>query len=283
MQIGYDVPSWFKGVYQDKAPVRTCARPWKMVHEKQAEVAVVCCHGFTGYPGELGRPGSDLYDAGFDVWAMRYSGHGTSQKDFLATSDEDWLDTARNCMRDITSRYDKVYLVGHSMGGSIAIILASEFPVERMALIAPALDMKALDTWWKRTRLAVAHPFIKKISIPWKSDPDVQYNCEFGEDDDAYLGAQYWSYLFPRQSWDLYKLAKEAKRVLPSVKADTLSLSGGLDKAVWESSSVLVTDKPMGKNKHLHIPKATHLMPYDKDKVVQDQAMYAIRDWMLGR
>ena len=40
---------------------------------------------------------------------------------------------------DIKARCDTVHLVGHSMGGILAVLLASRFPVGKLVLVAPAL------------------------------------------------------------------------------------------------------------------------------------------------
>ncbi|MCH3907557.1 MAG: alpha/beta fold hydrolase [Sphaerochaeta sp.] len=281
MHISYDVPDWSAGWYQDKAPVRRCARPWKMVHDAPSDVAVLLCHGYTGYPGELIRPGIDLYDAGFDCYAVRYPGHGTSGDDFQRSGREDWLGTAENAYQDLASRYHEVYLVGHSMGGSVAVLLSSRHPeVKKMALIAPALVMKSLATGWRKFQLTFAQVFSpKKIAVPWNRDPGYHFLYEGDPDDDAYLGSQYWSWLFPRKVWDLHRMCVEAVKALDAVKADTLVLTGGKDDAVDRKAGEMVAAKPLGKNRHVHLPNATHLIPYDKDKASQDQGMGEIVTW----
>ena len=41
---------------QSRQPVRRCAQPIELVHTDASSRAVVCLHGFTGYPGELALP-----------------------------------------------------------------------------------------------------------------------------------------------------------------------------------------------------------------------------------
>ncbi len=65
--------------------------------------------------------------------------------------------------------------------------------------------------------------------------------------------------------------------------ADTLSISGGRDATIPQEVSILVTSKPKGVNKHLHIEEAGHLMPYDKNIDAQNEAMAAVVAWMEGR
>ena len=82
-------------------------------------------HGYRGIPGELVRPAIDLYEAGFDVFVPRLPGHGTSWQDFTRTRSRDWMGLAENALKDLSRRYDKVHLLGHSMGTAMAAILSA--------------------------------------------------------------------------------------------------------------------------------------------------------------
>ncbi len=278
MQITYEFPNVTEHHYQDKAPVRKCARPWAMVHPEAVGKAVLLCHGYTGYPGELIRPGLDLYDAGFDVYCPRYPGHGTSSTDFLASKAEDWIGTAYDAFAYLARRYDHIGVVGHSMGGAIATIIADAFDADTLALIAPALVIPSLPVMQVR----FLRHFIKRRRVAWESDPAYHMYYEGEAGDDAFLGSQYWSYQYPAGIWQLERVRRQAVAAIDHLIADTLSISGGQDHTIPQEASVLVTSKQKGVNKHLHIPEAGHLMPYDKDMQAQNTAMAAVVAWMLG-
>ena len=143
LHISYEVPDWNQGCYRDVAPVIPAARAWQMVHHDTSDIAVVLLGGYCGYPGELVRPGIDLYDRGYDVFCPREPGCGTSAADFQHTGWRDWYQSAENCYLDVRSRYQIVYVAGHSMGGLTAIRLAHRALVTRLVLLAPALDVAA--------------------------------------------------------------------------------------------------------------------------------------------
>lgn len=279
MHISYDVLAWDTNHYQDKAPVRKCARSWQMIHQEKAEKAVLLVHGFSGYPGELIRPGVDLYEAGFDCYAPRMPGHGTSGDDFLSSKAEDWIGTIYDAYALLAQSYESVYLVGHSMGGAIATIIADAFDSERLALLAPALIIPSIPVW----KLRLFRHFVKRQKVEWKSDPEYHFYYEGDEGDDEFLGSQYWSYIFPPAVWELERVRRQAIASLDNLKADTLVISGGLDKTVPQSASRLVAEKPKGDNKHLHIPAASHFMPYDKDLPAQDKVVKSVVDWFLKK
>ncbi|MGE4583785.1 MAG: alpha/beta hydrolase [Sphaerochaeta sp.] len=278
MNITYEVPDWTEHHYQDKAPVRRCARAWAMVHPDAVGKAVLLCHGYTGYPGELIRPGKDLYEKGYDVYCPRYPGHGTSATDFLASKAEDWIGTAYDAYAYLAQRYEQVSLVGHSMGGAIATIIADAFDVDTLALLAPALVIPSLPV----TQIRLLRFFIKRKKVSWQSDPEYRLQYEGDADDDEYLGSQYWSYLYPKGLWELERVRRQAVACLDHLVSDVLSVSGGLDKTIPQEASVLITSRDKGLNKHLHIPQIGHLMPYDKNQEAQDQAMAAVVSWIEG-
>jgi len=278
MHITYDVPNWNNNYYQDVQPVRACARAWAMLHDKKAKEAVLLCHGYTGYPGELIRPGLDLYEAGFDVFCPRYPGHGTSASDFLNSKAEDWIGAAYDAFVDVASRYDRVLLCGHSMGGAVATIIADAFDVDTLALLAPALKIPSLVP----SQVRFMKLFIKRKKTGWQQDPGYVFHYEGDESDDLFLGSEYWSYNYPSAVWELERVRRQAVACLDHLRADTLSVSGGLDKTIPQDASILVVSKPNGTNKHLHLVNASHLMPYDKDLSAQDQAMKAVVDWLTG-
>ncbi|ADY13777.1 alpha/beta hydrolase [Sphaerochaeta globosa] len=279
MQITYEVPNFAEHHYQDKAPIRKCARPWAMVHDEAVKKAVLLCHGYTGYPGELIRPGTDLFEAGFDVYCPRYPGHGTSGKDFLSSKAEDWIGTAYDAFAYLAQRYEHVSLVGHSMGGAIATIIADAFDADTLALLAPALVIPSLPA----TQVRILRHVVKRKKVAWKADLEYHFHYEGDADDDAFLGSEYWSYQFPKGIWELERVRRRAVASIDHVLADTLSISGGLDPTIPEEASVLVTSKPKGVNKHLHIKTIGHLMPYDKNIDAQNEAMAAVVAWMQGK
>jgi carboxylesterase len=171
MHITYDISDFAEHHYQDKAPVRKSARPWAMIHEEAVAKAVLLCHGYTGYPGELIRPGTDLFAAGFDVYCPRYPGHGTSGNDFLASRAEDWIGTAYDAFAYLAQRYEHVSVVGHSMGGAIATIIADAFDADTLALLAPALVIPSLPVMQVRLLRHV----IRRKKVDWQPDPDYRF------------------------------------------------------------------------------------------------------------
>jgi carboxylesterase len=257
--------------------VRRCAMPIVMIHEPRASRAVVGFHGFTGYAGELALPAQRLFEAGFDVFVPRYPGHGTNGDDFLQSNGKQWLAEAERQYLEIAPLYNEVSFIGHSMGGIIGVILAQRHAIKRMVLYAPALQIPGIPV----ATLSVARFFITRKAKPWERDPSYQFFDDRDSDDDEFLGNQYWSFNYPRQIYELEKLRRKAVKALPSMETDTLVFTGGEDPTIPQSAGSMVLNDGKGKNNWVHLPKGTHLIPYDRDDMTREEAMDRTVSWLL--
>ncbi|MCL2695692.1 MAG: alpha/beta fold hydrolase [Clostridiales bacterium] len=97
-----------------------------------AESIVVFIHGFMGGPGQFADWLEAVYAAGYSVAALLLPGHGGSAPEFARASRADWLACVQAEVDRWAAKYEKVYLVGHSMGGLLAL-LASTWTVPEIA------------------------------------------------------------------------------------------------------------------------------------------------------
>lgn len=92
------------------------------------EIGVVCVHGFTGTPYEMRYLGEQLAHAGFTVHGVRLPGHGTRVADLEATRWTDWEDAVEDAFDTLAMLCKRVAVVGQSLGGLLALHLASRRP-----------------------------------------------------------------------------------------------------------------------------------------------------------
>lgn len=121
-------------------------------------LGVLMVHGFGGSPASMRPIGERLAHDGLSVAAPRLPGHGTSVEDFGASRWRDWVAEAERGLDDLRGRCERVVILGHSLGGSIALHLAAERPgdVDGLALTNPYLrDPRLLlvpvGRWFLRT------------------------------------------------------------------------------------------------------------------------------------
>jgi len=111
---------------------------------KGSNKGVLLIHGFTGSPFVLRFLGEHLNKkGGYTVKAPLLKGHGTSIEDMEKASWKDWIDDVKNAHKELEKECSKVYVVGYSMGGLLAIILASGVNPDKLVLIAPTLIIQS--------------------------------------------------------------------------------------------------------------------------------------------
>ena len=239
--------------------IRRCARPQKL---GSGDIAVLGLHGFMGYPGELSYPARKLADAGFTVAIPRHPGHGTCGEDFNLSNGEQWFRSVVDSYLELKSSHEKVHVMGHSMGGVLAILLASLFPVEKMVLMAPAVKL-----YPPLFMTELVSPFVNKIpnKPEWAPDPSVQFLDDRDKDDDLYLGQEYWTWSYFRRMADLSRLRRKSISRLPRVKAKTLNIMGHKDPTVSPKTAHIIKKRCGGSVETVFLKDSAHLVPYDKE------------------
>lgn len=107
-----------------------------------ARAEVVLAHGYAEHSGRYAHVAEDLVAAGLTVWALDHRGHGRSAGERgdigsweLAVADVDLL------VDEASASGRPVFLVGHSMGGAIALAYteAHQDRLAGLSLSAPAI------------------------------------------------------------------------------------------------------------------------------------------------
>jgi carboxylesterase len=99
----------------------------------------ICCmllHGYGGSPFEMGYLGERLAGQGWAVDRPVLPGHGTSVREFARTRFADWAEAVRTRYDELAGRYDRVFVAGLSMGGSLGLWLARQRDLPGLATVA---------------------------------------------------------------------------------------------------------------------------------------------------
>ena len=123
------------------------ARRWTST--PKAKRAVVCIHGFGGHSAGFRVLGESLARAGIDVLALDLRGFGNSGEDGLSRGDtknfnrhmQDLYEATAICRN---SPYEKLYVLGQSLGALYALWIGANYPEvsEGLILAAPAVEVK---------------------------------------------------------------------------------------------------------------------------------------------
>lgn len=98
---------------------------------------VLVLHGFTGSPQTVRPLALRFAEAGHSVEVPLLPGHGTKIEDMVPTRFDDWYRAASAAYSDLESRCERVVVVGLSMGGTLATLLAVDHEPAGLVAINP--------------------------------------------------------------------------------------------------------------------------------------------------
>ena len=107
-----------------------------------ADTAVLMIHGIMGTPRHFDGF-LPLIPASWDIYNILLEGHGKTVRDFNAASMEKWKAQVQGYFRKLSSRYDRILVIAHSMGTLLAMEAAQLYPekLSKMLFLAPPLKI----------------------------------------------------------------------------------------------------------------------------------------------
>ena len=95
----------------------------------------IIIHGFGGSVADIIYLADFLAAKGLNTHVAALAGHGGGKKQLAATSHLDWIASAKTQIDKFVDKYDKINLLGFSMGGLISAKLAANFGAEKIGKI----------------------------------------------------------------------------------------------------------------------------------------------------
>jgi carboxylesterase len=230
--------------------------------------AVLVLHGFGDTPQSV-RPLADgLHARGWTVRAPLLPGHGRTLQALARTGRHEWMAEARASFEALRASHATVAVVGQSMGGALAVVLAAgRKDVAALALLAPYLAMRPraarLARWYRVVGLFAA--WLPTRSTASIRDPVAR---------DQSLGA---GYVTPRLLHELLVLAREATAVAGAATAPTLMLQSPLDNRIDPATAARIFERLGGVPKGLSwVPEAGHVLAVDvaRERVTEQVALW---------
>lgn len=167
-------------VVVDDERIQPGCAPWQADGEgSRARTGVVLTHGFTSNPRAMTPLARLLNDRGHPVDLVRCPGHGTTVRDLARTRYADWRAAVDDAVDRLSASCDRVVLVGHSVGGTVSLDLASSRPRDVAGVVV--INPQVLDPTQPLARLAPVLqylvPFVPRDAAGMPTDdiarPDV--------------------------------------------------------------------------------------------------------------
>jgi carboxylesterase len=234
------------------------------IHPDSAEAAVLGIHGYTGGPADYKYLAGRLAEAGLGVSVPRLPGAGTDMDDLSNTNREDWMRRIYDAWLDLKARYERVHILGYSMGGLLALELALQVKAEKTVLLAPAL--------FTSHKMMPFLPLLRPLAGIL---PEVKTGWEPGEEDSAEMkehGRRYWARRDIRSAAQMALLQGEVIRHLSRVKTPVMAVVSTGDQTVPVEVLELLDRKiPGGLSGKLTVNNCEHNIPQgpDREKVAE--------------
>lgn len=213
---------------------------------------ILLIHGFTSTTSSMLWLADYFAAQDLNVEVPTMRGHGTVWKDLRNISWLDWFDDVERGYLELKKRARRIYVLGFSMGGALALHLAEKFPeLSGVILVNHAL-------YFKHFKFAIV-PFLKYIV------PSVRgigsYIFEQQQTEIAY----------PRipvsAVHELTKLLGEAKKKIFLVKQPVLIFRSAYDKTIPKYCADLTLKNIGSENKKLvELKRSGHVAVMDFDK-----------------
>ena len=232
------------------------AEPWR---QDGGPVGVLVLHGFTGSPKSVTPWGRALAEQGWAVSVPLLPGHGTRWQDMNQTTWQDWYHEAERALRDLRSTCDTVFVMGLSMGGSLALKLAEEHgdDIRGLALVNPAVHTERPD----RFLLPILHHIIG--GFPGISN-DI---AKPGQDEGAY------DRIPLKAAHSLSQMWRDVKADLPRISTPLLLFRSAEDHVVEPSNAAWILDHVSSDDvAEVVLPDSYHVatLDYDAEIIVRD-------------
>jgi carboxylesterase len=224
-------------------------------------VGCLVLHGFMASPNEVRWMSQHLAAAGHTVLAPRMPGHGTYPSAMARMRWQDWLATVMDGIHVLRGACDSVFVVGHSMGGTLGLLAAARESIEGLAAMAAPIELRGPASWgWL------------KYILPYTDQTDKTHLPPLLKEEQARRGepvlgrVRYdrWSTGAVHQ---LYRLVQAARIALPDINTPLCLINAAQDPTVAFHQQDIIAKNVSSKVIECHtLENGGHILPQDVER-----------------
>lgn len=221
----------------------------------QSKIGIIALHGFSSAPMEVNEMAAYLNKKGFNVYAPRLRGHGTTPEDLKTRSWKEWYESVSRAIIIASLMYDKIYIAGFSTGGLLALLSTQKCAPKLQGIICINAALKLNDL-----RIKTVLPAIEFWNELVESFDANEYKKEYLPNKAEYPQINYNRHYVDAIS-QLSDLMKKTKKALKKITLPTLIIQAQNDPVVNPQSAQEIYDKIASKKKQLSfMPFSNHVI-----------------------
>lgn len=214
-----------------------------------SRTAVLMVHGILGSPVQFEAAAKMLHKQGYTVMGVLLPGHGGSAGDFAAAKADDWHREVRKAVLLLKRRYERIVIVGHSMGGLLAINEAVENGADGVILLSTPM----------RVVLSPRAVFMSLRMLFGDPMKDGEIHQSYRRANSVQKGTVRTYLAWVPRFWDLRSLIRKARHLLIQVRCPVLIIQSRRDETVsWKSHRVLAKGLQSATVEVLLLEKSLH-------------------------
>ena len=227
---------------------------------ENAQCAVLLVHGYLGCGNNFGQLPERLAEKGCRVRVMLLPGHGTSPRDLANVSSDQLLKAVLDEIDRLRPNYKRLVLVGHSMGGTLSTLAASQRQIDALVLAAPYFGVTS--HWYYGLKPETWAKFTGPL-VPWlyKAQKMIQVNKP---DARPHIVSYRW---VPASSvLTLMGLARQANKpeILAKINCPVLLIHSHNDQAASPKAAKNAIAQIASQNKKtVWLDKSNHILFWD--------------------
>lgn len=226
------------------------------------EFAVLLIHGFTGSTTAMRPWANALADHGVATKVPVLPGHETRWQDMIGRPYQQWIQCTEDAYDELAAKHRQVFVAGLSMGGALALHLASRRNVSGVSLVNPGLVIDSpvapYAGYLRRVVRSVA-PISNDIALP-----DADENAY----DRTPVAAVH----------ELHKLFAQTRARLPLVSAPVQLFRSAVDNVVSDASvhELLKGLEPGILRERIALSRSRHVatLDYDAPKIFKESLRF---------
>ena len=219
-------------------------------NEGKKPYVVLMLHGFTGNTSDVRQLGRYLEKHDIPSYSFNYEGHGEAPEKILKSSPYIWYKQVVDTYDELKKQYDRVFVVGLSIGGVLGLRLTLDREVEALATVCSPMSLKTNDELLENFK-TYARMF--KSRFEQKDEGEIDKEIDLLSDESVFE--------------DIRSFIMSVRDDLDEIYVPMFIAQGEKDVVIDQGSAKIIYDTVDSDDKNIiYYKDSGHVLTLDKDK-----------------